>query len=411
MLFGKKKKTNTQSAQPQKPVLNIPVPQKTVDPAELKPVRTFEEDMAEAIAKRDKEAENKRAEEDMGMIKTTPELPEPSTQTPKSTSKASSISDKAEGTEKIDVSTSQETEKNIPKSPVETTNVPKTPPKKEEVPTNKDPRTKIQKQLEDISNQKKIVHEEMKILDVQLHETEGAVERFTKEKKSINLQLAPIKEQEELVESSIVEIEKHEAATSSMEERHSFEKQRWDLEDGRKKLESQKWELSKEVEKIEDSIHKSEATHTEIQIKKNNSIEQLQSLDKQEDRIHLEFELSEISQKKQALELQWIKFSNKQKEEESLLDTTMKEEFSIEKQKKIVEGKEHAAESSQEERGFEEERQDIESKRRGLEEKRWKLEETLSKTKTIVEKLKPEYQDALGEEERLNKTLEVLDTK
>jgi len=142
----------------------------------------------------------------------------------------------------------------------------------------------IREQLEKIAEQKKAISEHISVLEDQLLNAKGIVDKFTQEKSVIGLRLTPIKDQEKVVEESIAEVERREA-TANNEERRSLEEHRWQLEDERKKLESKKWEIEKEVEEIENSIQKAEITRTEISDKKTAELARLANLEKQEERI------------------------------------------------------------------------------------------------------------------------------
>jgi len=402
MIFGRKKKKevvkktdhpteNIQSgeegAEKTAPPVPAPTPtaKKPIAPEELKPVRTFEEDLAEAIAKRDEIDEENREQADV--------------------KKEVVVAKKELSESKPEEELDKEAPETPAKIPVE---APEATPKKEV--THEDPRIAVEKKLADIATQKETFSKQIAVLEDQERGAKGVVEKFTQEKNTLDLALAPIKDQEIVVEESVVEIEKQEVS-APQEERRSLEEHRWELESERKKLESRKWEINKEVEEIENSIRKSEATHAEIQNKKEAAVLQLKDLAKQEKRIHLKRELDRVSNKKQELELEWMKFNSQFKEQEALLRTTTAEEENTQNQKKGIEEKEHSAESSQEERGFEEARWEVEGKLKELEEKRWTLEKTLGETKDTIAKLKPAYQEALAAEENLNKELANLDLK
>jgi len=273
-----------------------------------------------------------------------------------------------------------------------------------------DPSIVAKEQLEKIAEQKKATSEQIRILEDQLLGAKGIVNKFTQEKSAVDLQLTPIKDQEDVVEESIAEIE-HREATAGLEERRSLEEHRWQLEAERKKLESRRWEIDKKMEEIEVSIRRAEITRTEISDKKEAGLKELADLERQEERIKLKLELEKVSKRKTVLELEWVKLKNQYKEQESIMNTTLSEEKNIEEQKNGIEEKERTAQSSKEERTFEQKRQGLEEKRQGLEEKRWTLEKGLGQTKELIEKLKPDYQEALNEEERLKIALVSLDNK
>jgi len=373
MIFGRKKNKKEDEAKKAAPA--VPAPPQKPERVELKSVRTFEDDLAEAIANRDKVDEEKRENET----------------TKKETSVAKEI-----------LSENANASSQTPPKTVAPT------PKKEVV--SQDPNIVAREQLEKIAEQKKAISEHISVLEDQLLNAKGIVDKFTQEKSVIGLRLTPIKDQERVVEESIAEVERREA-TANNEERRSLEEHRWQLEDERKKLESKKWEIEKEVEEIENSIQKAEITRTEISDKKTAELARLANLEKQEERIKLKLELDKISKNKIVLELEWVKLNNQYKEQEAIINTTVSEEKAIEEQKKETEKKEHAAQSSQEERSFEQKRWELEGKRKELEEKRWKFEKELTRTKEELEKLKPNYQEALSEEERLKMALANLDNK
>jgi len=234
------------------------------------------------------------------------------------------------------------------------------------------------------------------------------IQRIETSLQELTLSLDPFLVRENSLNVRIEELRRSEEVAQSVEEKQRISQSRWQVEDERSDLERKKWGIEQSIEQV--LLEKNTKLQSLEDLQRQGDIidEKIKNIDKEIERIKLEFELEQLFQKKEAIELQWIEKNDERDALKKEIDLISNEILITTQERMALEKQEKEAQSSQEEREIEKLRQDTEKRLRVSEKKLWEKQASYSEVERTIELLKPSYQTTLSREEMMKERLNSL---
>lgn len=234
---------------------------------------------------------------------------------------------------------------------------------------------------------------------------------FEKRKQEIEDEIDNIKKKLELIiekKNKVDEIKKDlegkEAIAQSPEEKRAIEKERWRVEDERNQIEKEKDEKEDEIKSLRLQIRECDLNSEKVMSKEKDTIQQLEVLKRDRDRIILGQTKKDLEERLQPLnqEVENIKremFENtkqRDKSDKGLVDIGMKEK-AVEDEIKILERRQNEATDEVILRDIESRRRTAEENRRKLEKDRWEVEDKIKDLEEKRKIIKEKYQEVAAQ--------------
>jgi predicted nucleic acid-binding Zn-ribbon protein len=213
-----------------------------------------------------------------------------------------------------------------------------------------------------------------------------------------------ITERKERIEEVKKTIEGQENASQNIEEKRTFEKERWKIEDQRNDVVLEQEEKEDEIKSLRAQLNECEYNFEKIISKERELNLELEILRRDREDILLEQQKRTIQTDLEKVETEAFAVKDRMFEntklkselEKNLSEIKNKERLS-EEEIKILEKRTDAAGTENEIRSLEQQRKNAEKTRRDIETERWKIEDSLAKAEKEREKLKERYQTISGE--------------
>ncbi len=227
-------------------------------------------------------------------------------------------------------------------------------------------------------------------------------------KKDIEAILFPIVEQKNTIDAQLKDVELKETSATSAEDRQVAEEQRWKLEDSRRKIEQEKWGVEEKLEEVMNKTAANDKSYADMEQQERSLTEGATRLQKEKEKNELQINLRELGKEKEIVELRWVELNDKKDALQAIIDPILVEEHGIEAQIKDSEQKESMATNVAERKQIESDRWVIEDKRRAIEKTRQDKEREMNALLSVINELKPRYQEILQKEEEAEAKLAVL---
>ncbi|MFA6347966.1 MAG: hypothetical protein WCX30_00885, partial [Candidatus Paceibacterota bacterium] len=234
---------------------------------------------------------------------------------------------------------------------------------------------------------------------------------FEQRKKEIELEIERaekkldlILERKERIEEVKKTIEDQENSSKSVDEKRTFEKERWKIEDQRNDVGLEQEEKEDEIKSLKAQLNECSYNFEKIVSKERELNLELEILRRDREDILLEQQKRVIQTDLEKIETEAFAIKDKMFEntklknelDRKLSDIKNREKLS-EEEIKILEKRTDAAGTENEIRALEQQRKSAERARRDVETERWKIEDSLSKAEKERDKLKERYQLISGE--------------
>lgn len=271
---------------------------------------------------------------------------------------------------------------------------------------------------EALKKEKEKINEEIKKLSVEKSPFDVKRQALLEEIEVLQESFDIIAKKEERVEKKELEIEKKEFLAKTAEGRRELEKERWEIEKERREIEKNRWPWDEKLKSAEDRIKEIDSQCRETDEKEKGLKEKERGLIKRENEIQLETEMIDLKEKLRKLELikkqtgeGKAKYDKELERIKQRLDRVIKEERSVEEDKKLIEGEEKITTDFGRRRGLEEERWQAEEKRRKIESERWGLEKEKERIEIHQKRESKKIQEILDREAELIKKIREIEKK
>jgi hypothetical protein len=242
-----------------------------------------------------------------------------------------------------------------------------------------------------------------------------AVKKLATERAGFEALLAPLLEEERVLEEKENSLHLEEARAEGVTARRHLEEERWQIEDRRRAIEQKRWKVDQEIIRIQNNANTLDAEKNKLAAEKESLNERKNLLEKKKrartalaDHKRLEEELARFAGEKEPLEVSWIELNEKQKASINELERIRTTERALEETIAESEIAERKTISPEERHTFESRRWKAEEDRRNLEKKRWQIEDSLGTLEESAKVLKERYQKILARENDVKKQIEAL---
>ncbi len=248
---------------------------------------------------------------------------------------------------------------------------------------------------------------------------------FEKRKKEIEDVIDNIKKKLDLIierKNKIEEIKKgleeKEVIAQSPEEKRAIEKERWRVEDERNIIEKEKDDREDEIKSLRLQIRECDLNAEKVVAKEKDSVQQLEILKRDRDRIILGQTKKDLEERLQPLnqDVENIKremFDNtkqRDKADKNLTDIGLKEK-AVEDEIKILERRQNEATDEVILRDIETRRRTAEDNRRKLEKDRWEVEDKIKDLEETRKIIKEKYQEVAAQIRQIKDELLGIEEK